>query len=419
MEQYLERIIEGQIDDTLKSSGAVLVAGPKFCGKTTTAERFAKSKIKLNTNSVISIAQMEPRSILEGDTPRLIDEWQTVPDLWNVVREEVDNRQHFGQFILTGSSTPAEKTKIHHSGAGRIAPIIMRPMSLFESNDSRATVSLSALFDNPEMMVFDLNEKHTLDDMAFYMCRGGWPLSLHASRDVALNVTKNYYKGLFNFENSDNEKFRGKKPEVLQMILRSYARNISTEASFSTIQADVISNDNRSMNERTLDDYIEALRDLYIIEDISAWNPNLRSKVVARTTSTRHFFDTSIACAALSVTPSKLMKDLNTFGLFFEDMVVRDLKVYTLALHGEVRHYRDSRGLECDAVVHLEDGRWAMIEIKLGGDKLIEEGASNMVRIKDDLQGKGPDLMMIITATGPAYRRKDGIYVVPLNCLKP
>ena len=420
MRKYLSRIIEREIERRLKSSGAVSVAGPKFCGKTTTSELFAKSEIKLNTNSMINIARMEPRAVLMGETPRLIDEWQTVPDIWNATRALIDERQEFGQIILTGSATPADKGEIHHSGAGRITTIKMRPMSLYESQESLGVVSLKQLFDNPNESILNLNEGHSLADTAFMMCRGGWPLAIGHDRDIALDVTRNYYEGLFNIENSDNEKFRNKKPEVMRMILRAYARNISTEASYRTLLADVTTNENRSMNDRTFDDYVDALRDLFIIEDMDAWNPNLRSKATVRTTATRHFVDTSIACAALGITPSDLMRDTETFGLMFEDMAVRDLRIYAMPLRGEVRHYRDSRGLECDAVMHLDDGRWAMMEVKLGGDKLIEEGAKNMLRIKEDIaSGKAPAFMAIITATGAAYRRDDGIYVIPLNCLKP
>ena len=420
MRKYLSRIIESEIERRLKSSGAVSVAGPKFCGKTTTSELFAKSEIKLNTNSMINIARMEPRAVLMGETPRLIDEWQTVPDIWNATRALIDERQEFGQIILTGSATPADKGEIHHSGAGRITTIKMRPMSLYESQESLGVVSLKQLFDNPNESILNLNEGHSLADTAFMMCRGGWPLAIGHDRDIALDVTRNYYEGLFNIENSDNEKFRNKKPEVMRMILRAYARNISTEASYRTLLADVTTNENRSMNDRTFDDYVDALRDLFIIEDMDAWNPNLRSKATVRTTATRHFVDTSIACAALGITPSDLMRDTETFGLMFEDMAVRDLRIYAMPLRGEVRHYRDSRGLECDAVMHLDDGRWAMMEVKLGGDKLIEEGAKNMLRIKEDIaSGKAPAFMAIITATGAAYRRDDGIYVIPLNCLKP
>ena len=419
MAQYLDRYIDSVIERKLKSAGVVVVSGPKFCGKTTTSERFAKSVVKLNTRQMIQLARMEPRNMLLGERPRLIDEWQTAPDIWNVAKEWIDENPEFGQFILTGSSTPANKTQIYHSGAGRIVTLMMRPMSLFESKDSRGSVSLTELFDHPDMPIFDMNEGFQLSDMAFLLCRGGWPLSLQADRQVALDVTANYYQGLFNFENSENYKFRGKSPDVMRMILRSYARNISTEAAYQTLIDDVVKSNNRTMDPKTFDGYMDALKDLYILEDIQAWNPNPRSKTVVRSTSTRHFVDTSIACQALGIKPADLMNDLNSFGLFFEDMAVRDLKVYSMRHGGEVRHYRDSRGLECDAVVHLEDGRWALIEIKLGGDSLIDEGAANMKKLLKDINfHQKPSFMMVLTATGPAYRRQDGVYVVPLNCLK-
>lgn len=417
---YLKRYVESEMERRMKSAGVIVVSGPKFCGKTTTATLFAKSVIKLNTTQAIDLARMEPHNTLIGEQPRLVDEWQTVPDIWNEAKAWIDENPKFGQFILTGSSTPADKTKIHHSGAGRIVSIMMRPMSLFESLDSKGTVSLGGLFDNPGMPIYDLNEDHQIADTAFLLCRGGWPLSLQDDRQVALDVTQNYYDGLFNFENSENDKFRNKKPEILRMLLRSYARNISTEASAQTMIADIIASQNRStMDSRTFDDYMDALKDLYILEDIDAWNPNLRSKTVVRTTATRHFVDTSIACCALGITPHSLMRDLNSFGMFFEDMAVRDLKIYSAALDGKIMHYRDSRGLECDAVIHLNDGRWALVEMKLGGERLIEEGVANLLRLKNDLAlSGGPEFMMILTATGPAYRRPDGIYVAPLNCLK-
>lgn len=417
---YLKRYVESEIERRMKSAGVIVVSGPKFCGKTTTATLFAKSVIKLNTTQAIDLARMEPHNTLIGEQPRLVDEWQTVPDIWNEAKAWIDENPKFGQFILTGSSTPADKTKIHHSGAGRIVSIMMRPMSLFESLDSKGTVSLGGLFDNPGMPIYDLNEDHQIADTAFLLCRGGWPLSLQDDRQVALDVTQNYYDGLFNFENSENDKFRNKKPEILRMLLRSYARNISTEASAQTMIADIIASQNRStMDSRTFDDYMDALKDLYILEDIDAWNPNLRSKTVVRTTATRHFVDTSIACCALGITPHSLMRDLNSFGMFFEDMAVRDLKIYSAALDGKIMHYRDSRGLECDAVIHLNDGRWALVEMKLGGERLIKEGVANLLRLKNDLAlSSGPEFMMILTATGPAYRRPDGIYVAPLNCLK-
>ena len=418
MDNYRKRYIESQIERLLKSSSAVLVAGPKFCGKTTTCLRMAKSNIRLVTRRNIELARMEPHNTLLGEQPRLIDEWQTVPELWDEVRAWADEKPGFGQFILTGSSTPADKSKIHHSGAGRIVTLPMRPMSLFESGDSTGTVSLAELFSSESPNVYDTNERHSLKDMAFYTCRGGWPLSILDDRDVALDVTANYYNGLFNFDTSENEKFRNKKPEVLRMILRSYARNISTEAAYKTIIQDIIESNNHTMDTKTFDDYWDALKDLFIICDIDAWNPNLRSKAVVRTTPTRHFVDTSIACQALNISPDDLMADLKSFGFFFEDLAVRDLNIYASLLGGTVKHYRDSRGLECDAVVHTPKGKWGAIEIKLGGDKLIEEGAANLNKLKDDVDDPNMAFMAIITATGPAYRRLDGIYVTPLNCLR-
>ena len=272
-----------------------------------------------------------------------------------------------GKYILTGSSTPADKTDVHHSGAGRIAPLLMRPMTLWESKESNGKVSLASLFEGGTDYPLDMNAEFTLEDVAFLLCRGGWPIAVQAPRDIALEITKNYYGGLFIFEDSENERFRNKKPEVLRMILRSYARNISTEAAVSTIISDIRQSNERSMDTKTYDDYMEALKDLYIIEDMEAWNPNIRSKTSIRSTPTRHFVDTSIACRSLGVNPLDLMNDLESFGLFFEDFAVRDLRVYADSLGGEVKHYRDNSGLECDAVVHLEDGRWGGIEIKLGG----------------------------------------------------
>lgn len=401
----------------MKSSGAVVIEGPKFCGKTTTALRYAKSNIRLNTSRSIALAKLETRNVLRGETPRVIDEWQTVPEIWDEVKAWIDENPAFGQFVLTGSSTPADKSNIHHSGAGRITTVKMRPMSLAESKDSKCTVSLRELFEYADADVYDENPESSLKKTAYYLCRGGWPLSVLAGEDIALDVTRNYYEGLFNFEYSENEKFRNKNPELMRMILRSYARNISTEAPRKTIQTDVISSNNRTLDAKTLDDYMDALKDLFIIEDIEAWNPNLRSKAAVRTTPTRHFVDTSVAAAVLGIMPDDLMNDLESFGLFFEDMAVRDLVIYSSYLGAQVKHYRDSSGLECDAIIHFENGKWAAVEIKLGGEKLIGEGAKNLEKLKHVVDNDRLAFRMILTATGPAYRRKDGIYVVPLNCL--
>lgn len=420
---YYKRLIEKDIELKLRTSGAVVVAGPKFCGKTTTCMLYQKSFVKLNTKQTITMARMNPKWALEGEKPRLIDEWQKAPDLWNQIKDDLDFDYQFGKFILTGSSTPADKTEVHHSGAGRIAPVKMRPMSLWESQESKGTVSLIELFDEKSDYPWDLNSEISLEDIAFLICRGGWPISVRAPKDIAVEITKNYYNGLFVFEDCENERFRNKKPEVLKMILKSYARHISTEAAISTIIADVRQSNERTMDPKTFDDYMEALKDLYVIEDLPAWNPNIRSKTIIRSTPTRHFIDTSIACRALGVSPNDLMNDLESFGLFFEDFAVRDLSIYANAIGGTVTHYRDNTGLECDAVVHLEDGRWGAIEIKLGGDELIEHGAQSLKNLRDKItsisEERAPSFLMVLTAVGGSYRREDGVYVAPINLLKP
>ena len=420
---YYERLIEEQIALKLKTSGAVVVAGPKFCGKTTTCMLYQKSFVKLNTKQAIAMARMNPKAVLVGENPRLIDEWQKAPDIWNQVKDDLDFNYEFGKYILTGSSTPADKTEVHHSGAGRIAPLNMRPMTLWESKESKGTVSLKDLFEGGENFPWDMNQDFTLEDVAFLLCRGGWPIAVLAPRDIALEITKNYYNGLFVFEDSENERFRNKKPEVLRMILRSYARNISSEAAVSTIISDIRQSNERTMDTKTYDDYMEALKDLYIIEDMEAWNPNIRSKTSIRSTPTRHFVDTSIACRSLGVSPGDLMNDLESFGLFFEDFAVRDLRVYADSMGGVVKHYRDNAGLECDAVVHLEDGRWGGIEIKLGGDDLINDGAESLKKLRDKIveksDEKAPSFLLVLTAVGGAYKREDGVFVAPINLLRP
>lgn len=420
---YYDRLIEKTIDRKLRSSGAVLVAGPKFCGKTTTGMRYQKSFVKLNTKQAIAMARMDPKAVLRGAYPRLIDEWQKAPDIWNQIKDDLDFRYEFGKYILTGSSTPADKTEVHHSGAGRIVAVKMRPMSLWESKESQGTVSLEDLFNGGLRFPWDLNSGFTLPDVAHLICRGGWPISVLASKDIAVEITKNYWSGLFVFEDQENERFRNKKPEVLRMILRSYARHISSQAAVSTLIADVRQSNERTMDTKTFDDYMEALKDLYILEDMPAWNPNIRSKTSIRSTPTRHFTDTSLACCALGISPDDLLHDLQSLGLFFEDLAVRDLRIYAETLGGEVLHYRDNAGLECDAVVRLENGRWGAVEIKLGGDELIEAGATSLKLLKTKIEEKSnetpPAFLLVLTAVGGAYRRQDGVYVAPINLLKP
>lgn len=422
MKKYYKRLVEYKIEKKLKSSGAILVAGPKFCGKTTTCMLFQKSFIKLNTDQVISLIKLNPKNALIGEYPRLIDEWQTIPEIWNQVKDSLDFSYEFGKYILTGSSTPVNKTKIYHSGAGRITPIKMRTLSLYESEESKGIISLIELF-NGDIDFFDENLSFSLEDIAYLICRGGWPVSIQDDKELGLEITRNYYDSLFVFDNIENEKFRNKKPELLKMIIKSYARNISSEVTSSTIINDVCEKNNRTLDRKTYDEYIEVLKDLYIIEDIQAWNPNIRSKTSIRSTPTRHFVDTSIACRALNIFPNDLINDLNTFGLFFEDFAIRDLSIYADTFDGEIRHYRDNSGLECDAVIHLPNGEWAAIEIKLGGEDLIQEGVNNLIRLKNKIieksNEKEPKFLMVLTAFGAAYKRNDGIYVVPLNLLKP
>lgn len=420
---YYNRLLEKEIELKLRTSGAVLVAGPKFCGKTTTCMLYQKSFIKLNTKQAIAMARLNPKAVLKGEIPRLIDEWQKTPDIWNQVKDDLDFDYVFGKYILTGSSTPADKTEVHHSGAGRITPLLMRPMSLFESKESKGVVSLQYLFDGGGNYPWEIDNDFTLEDVAHILCRGGWPISVLAQKEIAIEITKNYWNGLFVFEDCENERFRNKKPEVLKMIVKSYARHISTEAAISTIIADVRQNNERTMDPNTFDEYLEALKDIYLLEDMQAWNPNIRSKTSIRSTPTRHFIDTSIACRALNIMPEDLLQDLDSFGLFFEDMAVRDLKIYASTLGGEVLHYRDNAGLECDAIVHLDDGRWGAIEIKLGGDELIEAGAKSLKTLKAKIEEKSdeklPSFLMVLTAVGGAYQRKDGVYVASINYLKP
>ncbi len=419
MTMYLKRYIEKEIKDALETSGVVVISGPKFCGKTTTSKVFAKSMYALDTKKKIELAQASPEGILIGEVPRLIDEWQNVPDLWNCARTEVDNRESkFGQFIFTGSSTPADMNDIYHSGAGRIVTIPMMPMTLSETNESKKIVSLSALFSGQNSL-FYVNDNFSLYDIAFYICRGGWPLSLNDNKDISLRITENYCSTLFNFENSKNQKFRNKKPEIMRMILRSYARNVSTEARRKTILTDVNEHDDRNLDSSTFDDYVEALKDLFIIRDIEPWNPNFRSKTAIVSSPTRHFVDTSIAANSLGISPSDLINDPNTFGLFFEDFVIKELSVYAMVLKGELRHYRDGNGLECDAVLHLKNGEYALIEIKLGGEQLIADGIKNLNALENKIINSNqhlPKFKMIITACGDAYI-KNNVFIVPINIL--
>lgn len=422
VDNYKKRIADSILQKKLKAKGAVLIEGPKWCGKTTTAEQISKSILYManpeNKEQNLMLADINPSLLLKGDVPRLIDEWQLAPKLWDAVRFEVDHRKSEGQFILTGSSVPADKNLITHTGTGRISFLLMRPMSLYESLESNGTVSLADLFTSKE--VSGVNNL-SLEDIAYLCCRGGWPRSISMEKDIALEQAFDYYDAVVN---SDISRIDGIKRESIRVknLMRSYARNIGSQASIETLRNDMINNDSFSLDGDTVFSYINALKKIFVVEDSPAWNPNLRSKTAIRSSDTRYFIDPSIATASLGIGPSDLINDLNTFGLVFENLCVRDLRVYAESMNGSLYHYRDSSSLECDAVIHLRNGDYGLIEIKLGGDMLIEEGASNLIKLKDKLDTtkmKKPSFLMILTATGNyAYKRKDDIYVVPIGCLK-
>lgn len=424
MKQYRPRIADGMLRRRLMGVGAVLIQGPKWCGKTTTAEQQAKSVVYMDDPEYmeqnIELATLSPKKLLAGTTPRLIDEWQLAPQLWDAARFEIDHRDGEGQFIFTGSAVPADTDKIHHSGTGRFAWLTMRTMSLYESGESSGEVSLGDLFSNSGADIFGTNNLN-IDSIAWLICRGGWPRATTINKEVALDMAYRYYEAVINNDISrvDNVK---RDAERTKRILRSIARNQCAQISVNTICADVENNDSVSANRLTIASYIEALKKIFVLEDSLAWNPNLRSKTAIRSSETRYFSDPSIGIAALGVGPNDLINDLSTMGLFFESMCVRDLRVYADALEGSIYHYRDSKGLECDAVLHLRNGSYGLIEIKLGGEKNIEEGAKNLKLLAskiDTTKMKAPSFLMILTGTTKyAIRREDGVYVVPIGCLK-
>ena len=424
MPKYYPRIADEVLKFKLETCGAVLIKGTKWCGKSTTAEQAASSAVylqdRLTSNQSIELAKNAPDLFLAGQTPRLIDEWQTVPFIWDAVRFEVDHRNANGQFILTGSATPLEdpENAYMHSGIGRIAPMIMRPMTLMESADGTGGISLTNLFNQTPQ-----NATHSplaLEDYAYLTCRGGWPKALELSREAALEQAIIFYEGLV--EDDLNRVYKNtKNPERIRRLMRSYSRAISTETSNSAIRKDLLAHEGESFGIDTVTSYINALQKLYVVENLPAWNPNLRSKTALRSSETRHFVDPSIACASLGLGPGDLIGDLKTFGLLFESLCVRDIRVYAEALKGRVFHYRDANGLEADAVVHLRDGRWAAIEVKLASEESINEGASHLLALADKIdvsKMKRPSFLMVLTASEYAYQRKDGVWVVPLGCLE-
>lgn len=423
MKEYKPRIVDKTLEKKLKGKGAVLIQGPKWCGKTTTAEQSSKSVLYManpeEKNQLISLVDIDPGFLLKGAVPRLIDEWQIAPKLWDAIRFEVDHRDEEGQFILTGSAVPADMDKLTHTGTGRFAWLLMRPMSLYESRESNGSVSLEELFNSPKK-INGLNEL-TLEDIAFLCCRGGWPRSVSMDREIALDQAYDYYDAVVN---SDISRVDGvnRNPERVKNLIRSYARNIGSQASNETLKNDIINHDSFSLDTDTVLSYINALKKIFVIEEAPAWNPNLRSKTAIRTSDTRYFVDPSIAVASLGVGPNDLINDLNTFGLIFETLCIRDLRVYAESLNGKVYHYRDASEQECDAVIHLRNGSYGLVEIKLGGEKLIEEGANNLIKMKNKIDTEkmtNPSFLMVLTAAGKyAYKRDDNVYVVPIGCLK-
>ena len=422
--EYKKRIADILLDEKLEAMGAVLIEGPKACGKTTTAEQQAKSILYMDDpeqmKQNLQLAETNIRRLLQGDTPRLIDEWQIAPQLWDAVRFEIDHRKDDGLFMLTGSAVPADDSKIHHTGAGRFAWLTMRPMSLWESGESSGDVSLGELFSHSEKV--DGANALNMEEVAFAICRGGWPKSLNKKTPkAALRQAAEYFEGI---TRSDISRVDGvdRDEQRVKRLMRSYSRLQGAMAGIPTIVADMKTNEPEGMSDETVASYIKALKKIFVIEDMPAWNPNLRSKTAIRTSDTRYFVDPSIAIASLGLGPNDLLNDLETMGLFFETLCVRDLRIYADANDGNVFHYRDKNGLECDAVVHLRNGNYGLVEIKLGGDTRIEEGATNLnslAKIIDTTKMKKPSFKMVLTAVGQyAYLRTDGVMVVPIGCLK-
>ena len=423
MRKYLPRIADTILSDRLNSKGAVLIEGPKWCGKTTTAKHIAGSVIEMDRPDMAKqyreMAELNPGALLQGEVPHLIDEWQLAPNIWNAVRYEVDQRDEFGQFILTGSSVPARLDPSSHTGTGRIVRMKMRPMSLYESGESSGQVSLKELFEGKEP---EGTDSHSLEEIAFEICRGGWPKAIGIQEKAALQQAIDYYDAVVSDDISRADGISRDKDRT-RRLLRSYARNIASQASLETVRQDILANDTDTFDSATLYSYINALKKIFVIEDSPAWNPNLRSKAAIRTTETRYFVDPSIAAAALSIGPNDLINDLHTMGLLFENLCVRDLRIYADLLDGEIYHFRDKSGLECDVVLHLRNGSYGLIEIKLGGDTLIDSGAESLLSLAkkiDTSRMKAPSSLMVLCAKAPfAYRRRDGVIVTPISCIRP
>ena len=426
MKTYFSRICDEVLAEELSGMGAVLLQGPKWCGKTTTCERVAKSRLYMNDPKkraqYLQMAQSDITELMQGERPRLIDEWQDAPQFWDAIRYNVDHEEGCGQFILTGSAVPPESADISHSGTGRIAKLTMRPMSLWESKESSGSVSLGELFQG-KRFTSARGLDHSLRDIAFLLCRGGWPQAVQQTGTRALRRAFNYYDAVVETDITRADKSIH-DPERVRRLMRSYARLQGTQSGLKAIRLDMVANDSDSLDEDTVSTYIKALKRIFVIEDMAAWTPNLRNKAVIRTSDTRYFIDPSIAVASLGVGPQNLMNDLRSFGYLFETMAIRDLRCYAMALDGWVSHYHDGSGLECDAILHLRDGSYGLIEVKLGGDSLITEAVKTLNAFHDRIdigRMSEPAFKMILIANGEfAYRRnEDGIIVCPIGCLKP
>ena len=422
MKQYKPRIADRILAKKLKRKGAVVIEGPKWCGKTTTAEQISGSVLYMShpgsAKQNLTLSEIDPGLLLEGETPRLIDEWQTAPKLRDAVRSAVDRRGETGQFILTGSAVPVDDL-IFHTGTGRFSWLLMRPMTLYESGDSSGDVSLKELFETPSKI--SGKNMLSLKDLAFLICRGGWPGACDMDKETALMQAADYFDAVVR---SDISRADGvtKNPERVRRLMRSYARNTGSGISASGIRDDLSVNESSGFSESSVYSYINALKKIFVIEELPAWNPNLRSKTAVRSSDTRYFTDPSIGAAALGCGPDDLIADMKTFGLMFETLCIRDLRVFADALDGSVYHYRDKNGLECDAVIHLRNGSYGLVEIKTGGETAVEHGASTLKKLSgliDTDKMKAPSFLMVLTGVGDfAYRRADGIYVVPAGCLK-
>jgi len=418
-DNYFLRLCDIELQKALEASGAVLIEGAKWCGKTSTASNAAKSRLYMqdpdNAASYLAMADTKPSLLLHGNSPRLIDEWQMAPVLWDAVRFEVDKRAEAGQFILTGSAVPADNVTAH-TGTGRISRLLMRPMSLYESQESNGTVSLADLFSGKHEL--EAISTLSIEQIAFALCRGGWPASISRKGNAALRLSMDYVEAVINYDVSKVDGVE-KNPNRVRLLLRSLARNISTLANNQTILNDIEATDT-TISDKTIASYLNALRRIFVVEDLPAWSPSLRSKTAIRTSSKRHFVDPSIATAAMRTTPEGILADFKTFGFLFESLCTRDMRIYAQINDGDVFHYRDKSGLEADMIICLRDGRWGAIEVKLG-NKEIEDAAINLLALKEKINAdkmREPSFLMVLTGGQFAYRRNDGVLVVPIGCMK-